>query len=563
MKARNILFILMVLLVASVTVNVLQSVKTPASATIHDHSDSKQLYTCGMHPNVVQEGPGTCPICGMNLTPMKGSGAASSGERKVLYWRAPMDPNYISDKPGKSPMGMELVPVYEDEVQGSAISIDPAMVQTIGVRFTTVERRNLSRTIETNGVVMVDESRRYRVNPKVSGWIEKLHVNKTGQYVQKGEPLLDIYSPELVTAQEEYLLALRGYHALVTSSLTSVSTTSKDLLNATRERLRYWDITDRQIASLESSNKVSRVMTLYSPASGVIIQKSAIEGDFSNAGMNLFQIADLSKIWIEAQVYEYEIGWVNIGQQAKIRLPYNPSKVYYGEVRYIYPYLDPKTRTATIRVILDNPDGELKPEMYANVHVDTRERKNVVALPREAVVRSGKRDIVFLAVADGKFLPREVELGLEADDSQYEVLSGVNEGNRIVTSAQFLLDSEAQLQEALQKLMTSSDLKTNLEHTSHEQSHNHIASGATMESLFATDSIYWCPMHHEIVTTESDARCPLCNMFLEPIPAEELTSLRESNPYGCVMCPVVRPEDEKDEKCSVCGMFLKPIENEG
>ena len=252
---------------------------------------------------------------------------------------------------------------------------------------------------------------------------------------------------------------------------------------------------------------------------------------------------------------------------------------------YIYPYLNPKTRTATIRIALNNSDGILKPDMYAQVQIETREREDVVAIPREAVVRSGKRDVVFLALGDGKFLPREVGLGLEADDSQYEVVTGLHQGERVVSSAQFLLDSEAQLQEALEKLLSgggatagkksqpehresthieegNSMSKSTMKETEGKTTHKHVASGATMGAVFTSDSLYWCPMHHEIVTTDGDARCPLCNMFLKPMPKDDLEKLRHSHPYGCVMCPVVRPESEKDKKCSVCGMFLKPIEDE-
>ncbi len=583
MKARNIIVILMMLFVVSVAVNVWQVSRIPTSHRSSSEESSTQLYTCGMHPNVIQEGPGTCPICGMNLTPMKRTNTAASGERKILYWRAPMDPNYISDKPGKSPMGMDLVPVYEDEVQGEVISVDPAVVQNIGVRTATVQLLNLSRTVKTNGVVVVDESRTYLVNPKISGWIERLYVDETGQSVSKGKPLLDIYSPELVSAQEEYLLALKGSHALATSSLMSVRSGSEDLLKAARERLKYWDITDAQIEALESSGKVSRVMTLYSPASGVVLHKNAVEGGYNKAGTDLFQIADLSKVWIEAEIYEYELPWAKVGQNAVVHLTSDPEQVFKGKVSYIYPYLDPKTRTATIRIALDNSTGIFKPDMYAQVQIETRKLENVVAIPREAVVRSGKRDVVFIALGDGKFLPREVQLGLEADNSFYEVRTGLNQGDRIVISSQFLLDSEARLQEALQKLLTdgnaATDKKSQSEHTEYthngeehsmnesskkdaegKTSHEYVASGATMDALFTSDSLYWCPMHHEIVTADSGARCPLCNMFLEPVPTNKLEELRHSEPYGCVMCPVVRPKSEKDKKCSVCGMSLKPIE---
>ncbi len=577
MKVKNIVWVLAVLLVISMAINVwlgTRSTHVEMAGSQLGVDDSEQLYTCGMHPNVLQEGPGNCPICGMNLTPMRGGSSTPSGERKILYWRAPMDPNYISDQPGKSPMGMDLVPVYEDEMQGAVISIDPTVVQNIGVRTATVQRKNLSRSIITNGIVTVDESRTFRVNPKISGWIESLYVDETGQSVDKGQPLLDIYSPELVTAQQEYLLALKGVEALAHTTLEASLGSTRALLAAARERLEYWDITDSQIAELETTEQVSRVMTFYSPTSGVVIHKNAVEGGYAKAGMDLFQIADLSQIWIEAEIYEYELPWVRVGQNAGITVPYDPAMVYNGTVSYVYPYLNPKTRTARVRISLSNRRLELKLDMYVEVQIDTRVRNNAVSIPREAVVRSGKRDVVFLALGEGRFLPREITLGLEADDSQYEVLSGLALGDRVVTSAQFLLDSEAQLQEALQKLISSRGSETDTPAAEVQSDHGesvmtnrsteregHVASGATMSDVFEADKLYQCPMHLEIVTSDSDARCPHCNMFLEEMSSEKVMELRDSHPHGCVMCPVIRPEAEKDEKCSVCGMSLQPIEH--
>jgi Cu(I)/Ag(I) efflux system membrane fusion protein/cobalt-zinc-cadmium efflux system membrane fusion protein len=480
---------------------------------------------------------------------------------------------------------MNLTPLGSQSGSGeNVITIDPAVVQNIGVRIAAVQRKNLFRSIITNGIVTVDESRTFRVNPKISGWIEKLHVNETGQTVQKGQPLLDIYSPELITAQEEYLLALKGYNALKTHGENYGSNGTQDLMKAARERLTYYDITDQQIEMLETNQRVSRIITIYSPISGVVIHKNAVEGGYSKAGMDLFQIADLSEIWIEADIYEYELPWVEVGQHAAVRPSNLPGKVLEGKISYIYPYLDTKIRSAKVRLAFPNPDLYLKLDMYAEVQIDTRARTNVLAIPRESVVSSGTRNVVFKDLGDGKFLPAEVELGLEADGNQYEILSGISEGEQIVTSAQFLLDSEAKLQEALQKLLASggseadihkaigheghgtSDLKPSAINMSEHEIHEHqetdapVASGATMDKLFTEDTHYWCPMHHEIITAEENTHCPHCNMFLEEIPKNQLEKLRNSNPYGCVMCPVVHPEAEKDEKCSVCAMFLTPIE---
>jgi len=588
MKGVKLIWILVALLIASVGINIWLSQRRPSSSSgvseMTSAEPSKQLYTCGMHPNVIQEGPGNCPICGMKLVPLKGSApaaAAQTGERKILYWWDPMDPNYISDKPGKSPMGMDLVPVYEDQMKGSIITIDPATVLNIGVRTGTVQRRDLSRTIVTNGVVAPDEARTFRINPKVSGWIEKLYVDQTGKPVREGQPLLDIYSPELVAAEEEYLLALKGYRALESASTSPAQSGAKDLLSAARGRLKYWDITDGQISALEVSGKVSRLMTLYSPATGIVIRKDAVEGGYVNAGMDLFQIADLSEVWINAQVYEYELPWVEVDQHAMVKVASEPGKVLHGKVHYIYPYLDPMTRTAAVRLVFPNRDNDLKLDMYAEVQIDTRDRPNVLAIPEEAVVRSGRRNVAFLALGEGKFLPREITLGLEADSSLTEVLSGLNEGDRVATSAQFLLDSEAQLQEALQKMLaaapdssvyqatdqgrhgdsTMSMPMGKMEEHSMQTQSDHRASGATMDKLYTADSLYWCPMHHEIVSTDGDAHCPICNMHLVSIPADSLASLRSSHPYGCPMDPVVVSESEKDRKCPLCGMALEVIQS--
>jgi RND family efflux transporter MFP subunit len=584
MKKRYLIWLIIVVVIV-IGFIIWRGFKTsPSHPQTSQVESSKQLYTCGMHPWVIQEGPGNCPICGMKLVPLKGNAPGESeqkaGERKILYWWDPMDPSFISDKPGKSPMGMDMVPVYEDQVQGKVISIDPVTVQNMGVRTVVVQRKDLSRAVITNGTVVADESKTFKINTKISGWIEKLYVNQTGQQVEKGQPLMDIYSPELVAAEQEYLLALKNSQLPIFRSSSGKISDSPELLNAAKDRLRYWDITDDQITELESIGKANRVMTIYSPASGIVMQKMAVEGGNVMAGTDLFDITDLSEVWVEADVYEYELPWVEVGQQAMVTLPDQSGKILQGKVSYIYPYFDPTTRTAKVRMVFPNPNLDLKLNAYADVQIETRTRENVLAIPREAVVRSGKRDVVFLVLGGGKFLPQEVRLGLEADGSQYEVLSGLTEGNQVVTSAEFLLDSESQLQEALQKLRGGSvgeaespkvigkeaQGETNMTSTKEEKSNpkvqqpaDHVASGATMSQLFTADSLYWCPMHHDIVTPDGDSRCPICNMKLVKIPADSLAALRASQPYGCVMDPVVVPGAKKDEKCPICGMKLTLI----
>ena len=443
--------------------------------------EGKQLYSCGMHPQVIQDEPGNCPICGMKLTPLRSEpavtttaehehsleehadmagdvGKAGNGkkkDKKILYWRAPMDPAYISEKPGKSPMGMDLIPVYEGEevASGSTISIDPVTVQNMGVRTAEVKRQPFSRIIRTVGHIDYDEGSLYNVNTKFSGWIEKLFVERTGDFVQKGQRLFEIYSPELVATQEEYLLAYRNQQRLSKSEFKEVSMGAQSLLKATRQRLKFWDISDHEIEALERMGEVQRTLTIYSPAEGVIIHKNAIEGSYTKAGMDLFLIADLSSVWALAHIFEYELPWLKVGQKVRMDLPYMPGREFEGRIDYIYPYLDSKTRDVKIRLVFDNPAMELKPQMYANITIASKAGDNVLVIPSEAIIRSGKRNLVFIDLGKGKFRPQDVTIGPEGEDAMIKILTGLKEGQRIVTSAQFLLDSESRLREAIQKML--------------------------------------------------------------------------------------------------------------
>ncbi len=434
------------------------------SAAVQAAQDEPTLYSCGMHPWIISEGPGTCPICGMELTPKRdepaGPSAAGTGgkkERKILYWRAPMDPTEIYDRPGKSKMGMDLVPVYEDEVVGGVeIRIDPVIQQNMGIRTAPVEKGPLVRTIRTYGHVTYDETRTAKVSPKFSGWIEKLYVDFTGQLVKKGDPLFEIYSPELVSAQEEYLVAYR--------SLRNVQG-GADLLEAARRRLEYWDIPADQIRAIERRGEVRRTLLIRSPFTGVVTHKNAVEGAFVKAGQPVYQIADLSRVWVEAHIYEYELPWVKVGQEAEMALPYLPGRVFRGKVTYVYPYLQRKTRDVVIRLEFENPDLELKPDMYADVVLKTAVAGEGLMIPSEAVIRSGERNVVFVVKGDGKFTPREVKLGLELDGGKVQVLSGLAPGELVVTSGQFLLDSESKLKEAVQKMLEAKMAKPKAEGT--------------------------------------------------------------------------------------------------
>ncbi|MFH1241577.1 MAG: efflux RND transporter periplasmic adaptor subunit [Pseudomonadota bacterium] len=374
---------------------------------------------------------------------------SSSDEKKgkILYWRAPMNPNEIYDRPGKSAMGMDLVPVYEDEVSSqTAIKIDPVTQQNMGIRLGKVKKGRLIHTIRTYGHITPDETLTAQVNLKVSGWIEKLFVDFTGKYVKKGEPLFEIYAPELVAAQEEYLVAYRALKQMPGG-------TGRDLITSSKRRLQYFDVPESEIEAIEISGKVKKTLMIRSPLSGFVIDRKAEEGAYIKAGTTVFRIADLSRVWADAHIYEYELSWVAKGQQAEMTLPYLPGKAFSGTVAYVYPYLQPKTRDLIIRLEFQNPEMELKPEMYADIRIKAVLKGEGLMVPSEAVIRSGQRNVVFVSLGNGKFQPRDVILGPSLDNERVQVLGGLVAGESVVTSGQFLLDSESNLKEAIQKML--------------------------------------------------------------------------------------------------------------
>jgi RND family efflux transporter MFP subunit len=425
------------------------------SGADHDHPEGTK-YTCGMHPMVIVDDPGLCPICHMELTPMKtetGGSSASSGERQVKYWQAPMDPTYISDEPGKSPMGMDLIPVYEDQATGgSMISIDPTTIQNMGVRTAGVVRGDLSRSIRTVGLVGYEEPKQYVVNAKIAGWVEKLYVSETGQQVKKGQKLLEIYSPELVTAQQELLLARDNFNSLKDSSFPQIADSSRRLLESSRKRLQLWDVSEWQIKQLEKSGKTHKTVTLFAPYDGIVTMKMVNEGMYVKPGMALINLADISKVWVMADIYEYQLPWVKVGQQVRVELPYVSGQDLTANISYIYPFVDPKTRTVKARIELDNINFELRPDMFVTVYLEGQKQIDALIIPQEAVLHSGEKQTVFVAQAGGRFEPRLIKTGLQSEDGHIEILQGLFEGEQVVTSAQFMLDSESKLREAIQKM---------------------------------------------------------------------------------------------------------------
>lgn len=517
------------------------------------HADGKKLYTCGMHPNVVQEGPGTCPICSMDLTPMKGVSVAASerktATRKIKHWRAPMDPKYIRDKPGKSPMGMDLVPVYETDNDdgGNVISIDPVVVQNMGVRVAHVKRGSLFRKVRTIGEVVVAEDLVSVVNLRFSGWIEKLYVDKTGIKVRRGQPLFRIYSPELVSAQEEYLLAVR--------------TAGRDspLAQSAMRRLSLWDLSSKTIANIEKRGKALRNLTISAPRAGFVLHKNVVLGARAMAGQDLFRIGKLDAVWVHAQVYDFDAPWIHVGQNATMELSFERGKYYKGKVGYVYPTLDTKTRTLTVRLEFQNPSLQLKPGMFTTVRIETRNKDNVLLVPTEAILRSGERNLVFVVKGMGKYEPRQLVTGMSGEGHLTEVLSGLTAEEVVVVSGQFLLDSESQLQEALQKLLAA--------RLQRKQRQEGSTENAPVPTPVPKGS-WTCSMHPQIVEPKGGS-CPICGMDLVEKRSGQITAppgradkgeKRGTAPKETAhrwTCPM-HSQIIKDGKgpCPICGMDL-------
>jgi len=435
---------------------------SPTGAT--SPAETGPLYHCPMHPTMVSDRPGDCKICGMRLVPIEdesGEDAATpapampTGLKKVIY-RSTMNPGEISDKPGKDSMGMEMEPVEVEEdapgttrIEGlAAVRISNRKQQLIGVRTEAVRKAPLVRTIRAVGLLAADERRLHHVHTKSEGWIETLYVNATGERVRKGQPLLTIYSPELLATQEEYLLALKTRERMAEGAIAGAAARTDALVESGRRRLLLFDFTPAQIEELERSGRPSRTVTLYSPISGYVTRRGVTQGEKIDSGTTLLDIADLSRVWALASVYEYELPFVRVGQSATVSLTYLPGRAYEGKVTLVSPVVEGATRTVQVRVELANSDLALKPDMYAQVDLraDMGERLSV---PESAVVSSGDRNVVFVAQGDGYFEPREVRLGLRLPD-MVEVLDGLAEGETIVTSGGFLIDSESKLKAALE-----------------------------------------------------------------------------------------------------------------
>jgi Cu(I)/Ag(I) efflux system membrane fusion protein len=396
---------------------------------------------------------------GMDYLPVyqdEDSGAAATpaapvakAKGNVLYYRNPMGLPDTSPVPKKDGMGMDYIPVYEGEQDDSGtVKISLAKVQKLGVETIAVERRSLTQTVSAVGTVQPDERRLFIVNTKFEGWIEKLHVGATGQTVRRGEPLMEIYAPELVVAEREYLLASQSVQAVATGN-AEVSVAARQLGDAALQRLKNWDISGDQIKRLQRDGTVARTLALRAPADGIVLEKMAVEGMHFMAGDTLYRIADLSTVWLTADVFERDIGLLRAGQRARITGNAYPGESFAGVVDFIYPTVSQETRTGKVRITVPNADGRLKPGMYATVALEAGAGdRPVLAVPDSAVIDSGMRQTVLVDRGEGRFEPREVKLGVHADGF-YEVRQGLAADERIVVSANFLIDAESNLRAAL------------------------------------------------------------------------------------------------------------------
>ena len=379
---------------------------------------------------------------------LRGAVNGQKTAKKLLYYRNPMGLPDTSPVPKKDPMGMDYLPVYEGEDEtGSGLKISAEKIQKLGVKSAPAKRQVLDKTVRASGRVEIDESRTYTVTAKFEGYIERLYVNTSGQPVGRGQPLFEVYSPELVSAQREYAIAAQGVGQLSEAG-GEAQGAMKQLAESSLQRLKNWDISDEQVKALARSGESKRTLTFRSPVAGVVTEKKAVQGMRFMPGETLFQIADTSTVWVQADVFEQDIAAVNIGQKAKIRINAYPGEVFEGRIAYVYPTLKAETRTVSVRIELANPKGKLKPAMFADVDIPVAGATAVVTVPNSAVIDSGSRQVVIVQLADGRFEPRPVKLGQRGGDF-VQVLDGVKEGELVVTAANFLIDAESNLKAAL------------------------------------------------------------------------------------------------------------------
>jgi RND family efflux transporter MFP subunit len=508
---RAIGFIILLVTVAGIGLFAADNSSQPEATNAVATSAGKTLYTCGMHPWIIQDHPGNCPICGMKLEPVHktaGAGDASS----------------------------------------SAIAVDPATIQLMNLQTAEVTRGPLRRTIRTVGTIDFNEAGLADVTTKFKGWIEKLDVDATGQLVHRGEPLFEIYSPELYSAEAEYL-------AMLNSTNGSGETTLRD---AALDKLKFFDVSDAQIADLQKTRTPKRALQILAPADGFVIEKGIVQGQMVDAGMKLYRLANLGIVWVFAQVYEQDLPFVQLGQEATVKLSSLPDREFRGRVTYVYPNVDEKTRTAKVRLEFENPGYFLKPGMFVSAQITAELEPSALLVPDSAVLRSGEKNTVFVALSGGKFDPRTVVLGPESEHDMVEVISGLQEGERIVASGQFMLDSESQLREAIQKMSGSVAVSPPSPSFTTNQTAQTLPANTTKQGV-----VYVCPMpEHVSITYDHPGNCPICGMALVPVTPGELKQLQPGGKvlyYTCPMPEHASVHEDKPGKCPICAMTLIPV----
>ncbi len=383
--------------------------------------------------------------------------SAAGGEREILFYRNPMDPTISSPAPARDEMGMDYLPVYADEAEraigaGATVVIDPVVVQNMNVRTETATRRDLRHEIRTVGYLEYDQERMVTVTTKYDGWIEKVYVNHVGEPVAEGAGLFEVYSPELVQTEQELLSAIR-YASRFGDGADDARLRAEALVAAARARLAFWDISPDQIARLEETGEIFRTLTVTAPAGGLVMRRMpGLEGMAVTPGMEAYHIADITSLWLSVEVFEDQVVWIRPGVEAEVAFTYFPGETIRGTVEFIEPEMSEQTRTLTVKIAVPNPEGRLRKGMFATVIFDPVLVRGALTVPTESVLRTGRRNVVIVALGGGRFEPREVELG-QTSEGLAEVRSGLSAGDEVVTSSQFLLDSESRLRAAVQKMV--------------------------------------------------------------------------------------------------------------
>lgn len=548
----------------------------------------KYIYTCPMHPSVIKDRPGACPVCGMNLVKKSVIDRSASGGQ-------------VSEAIKQEKMS-EIGSVGKEMEQ---VTLSPTQRLLANVATEPVTRRNLSKEIYTVGKIDYDETNLAHVAARIGGRVDKLYVDFTGKEVKKGEPLLEIYSPDLVSAQQEYLLALNAYEKLKSGSLDEATQNAQSLLEASQEKLLLWGITEDQITELKTTKKVKTHMVIYSPASGTVIEKFVREGMYVMEGENLYDIADLKNVWMFGDIYESEISDVKMGEEVEVKTQAYPDEVFTGRISFIEPVLNPVTRTAKIRADFPNPQHKLKPEMYVEVKIKSGQNQNCLTIPASAVINTGHRVVAWVEKEPNVFVPRDVKLGEKLGDF-YVVLDGLSEGEMVASQGGFLIDSEAQLRAGMTGMegmpgmehagggetkMTPEETRESKippdkgiekpkqgekmegmegmekteeqkppsvkttpaeEKTGEGQKSDKVEDSSKSVSPSGMVTIYTCPMHPEVILNKP-GNCPICGMKLikKEIKKEDLDKLV----YTCPMHPEIR--SNKPRKCPICGMNLE------